>query len=353
MDRFLCLQAFARVAETCSFAEAARQLHVTPSVITQRVGQLEEFVQSALFHRSTRSVQLSEAGLAFFNECAEVVSHMDSALERMRALRTTPAGRLRLQILPGFALKYLGEVIRDFNALYPNIEVDLSVDDSPVNPVDKGYDVSLQVFRPGAETLIERPLFQVQRVFCASPMYLAQNGTPQVPADLTRHYVALYSAYPTRDRWTFDYGKEEVSVLLTPMLRCNSIHVLRDFALAGGGITCLPTFVCGDELLNGKLTIILPEYKLRPLELLAIYPVTHRRALKVKLFVDYMAQRYSGNLPWDEALRRQERLMAQHAATSETRDPRPPKKKHLPADAKPSATEIKGRRKRRSRLLLP
>lgn len=306
MDRFLCLQAFVRVAETRSFAEAARQLHVTPSVITQRVSQLEEFVQSALFHRSTRSVQLSEAGLSFFNECTEVVSHMDSALERMRALKATPTGRLRLQVLPGFALEHFGEIIRDFAAAYPNIEVDLSVDDAPVNPVDKGYDVSLQIFRPGAEMLIERPLFPVYRVFCASPKYLALHGTPQTPADLAEHQLGLYSAYPTRDRWIFRRGDEEVSQILAPIFRCNSIHVLRDYALSNGGITCLPTFVCGDQLLRGNLSMVLPEYQLSPLELLAIYPVTHRRALKVKLFVDYIAQRYSGDLPWDEVLRKHE-----------------------------------------------
>lgn len=316
MDRFLCLQAFVRVAETRSFAEAARQLHVTPSVITQRVSQLEEFVQSALFHRSTRSVQLSEAGLAFFNECTEVVSHMDSALERMRALKATPTGRLRLQVLPGFALDHFGEVIRDFIALYPNIEVDLSVDDAPVNPVDKGYDVSLQVFRPGAEMLIERPLFPVERVFCAAPEYLAQHGAPEIPANLTKHQLGLYSAYPTRDRWVFHHGDEEVSLMLMPTFRCNSIHVLRDFALSSGGITCLPTFVCGRELLSGKLQMVLPEYRLSPLELLAIYPVTHRRALKVKLFVDYIAQRYSGDLPWDEALRAHSELIAKSKQNS-------------------------------------
>jgi DNA-binding transcriptional LysR family regulator len=223
---------------------------------------------------------------------------------------------LRLQVLPGFALDHLGEVIRDFTALHPRIEVDLSVDDAPVNPVDKGYDVSLQIFRPGAEMLIERPLFPVSRVFCAAPEYLALHPAPEVPADLTSHHLGLYSAYPTRDRWSFRRGDEEISLILAPSFRCNSIHVLRDFALSGGGITCLPTFVCGKELLNGKLQLVLREYKLAPLELLAIYPVTHRRALKVKLFVDYIAQRYSGNLPWDEALRLSSELTSGAVQTS-------------------------------------
>jgi hypothetical protein len=117
----------------------------------------------------------------------------------------------------------------------------------------------------------------------------------------------------------------------------------------------LPTFVCGDELLSGKLQMVLPEYKLQPLELLAIYPVTHRRTLKVKLFVDYMVQRYSGDLPWDEMLRRQDRLTAKHdAATDETFGARRPRrKKSLQVNAKRTPPNANGRAKRRSRQLLP
>lgn len=307
MDRFLCMQAFVRVAETRSFAEAARQLGVTQSVISHRVSQLERFVQSSLFHRSTRSVRLSEAGEVFFNECAELVSHTDSALERMRALKGSPAGRLRLQIVPGLALDDLGAAIRDFMGLYPNIDIELIADEVPVNPIDKGYDVSLQILRTGAGTLIERPLFPVHRVFCASPKYLAMHGEPATPAELAQHPLGVYSEHPTRDRWTFQRGNEEFSLQLRPKFRCSSMQVLREFSLAGGGITCLPTYVCGKELSSGELSVVLPQYELPRIELSALYPVTHRGALKVKLFVDFIARRYSGDLPWDEALRRGKR----------------------------------------------
>ena len=308
MDKFLCMQAFVRVAETKSFVEAARQLNVTASVITGRVKQLEAYVQSPLFHRSTRAVMLAEAGNNFLEECADIVSRLDSAMEHMRSMKATPTGVLRLQVLPGFALGHLGLALNDFGAQYPHIELDITVSDVPVNPVDKGYDVALQIFRPSAESLIERPLFQVRRVFCASPAYLAQHGIPASPFDLLRFNLGLYSAYPTRDRWTFKGAHEETSLLLPAAIRTNSVHLLRDFALSGGGITCLPTLVCGEDLQSGKLTRVLDDYEIPPLELLAIYPVTHRRAMKVKLFVDFIAQRFAGEPVWDQALR-------QHDAT--------------------------------------
>src|SRR5688572_23452284 len=114
MDRFLCIEAFVRVAETRSFAEAARQLGVTPSVITSRVQQLESFTQTPLFHRSTRKVSLSEAGSNFIEECTDILARVDSVMERMRLTQSDLAGSLRVQLLPGFALGHFGRALKDF-----------------------------------------------------------------------------------------------------------------------------------------------------------------------------------------------------------------------------------------------
>jgi DNA-binding transcriptional LysR family regulator len=277
MDRFLSIQAFVRVAETQSFAAAARQIGVTPSVITSRVKQLERFVQASLFHRSTRKVALSEVGVMFFGECADLLIRTDSVTDRMRSVQDTPLGLLRIQVLPGFALGHLGRALKDFCASYPNINLDITVSDQAVNPIDAGYDVSLQIFRPGAEVLIERRLFHVCRVFCASPQYLERRGTPLRPTELLKHDIGLYSAYPTRNRWCFQREDEEISVELPARVHSNSVHLLRDFALSGGGISCLPTLVCSEDLVSGALLPLLTSYELPPLELLAIYPATHRR----------------------------------------------------------------------------
>jgi DNA-binding transcriptional LysR family regulator len=304
VDRFLCIQAFVRVAESQSFANAARQLGVTPSVITNRIKQLETFIETPLFHRSTRTVSLSEAGARFFDECADLITQVDSVTDRMRLAQATPSGMLRVQVLPGFALGHLGRAIKDFSASYPDINIDITVSDKAANPVDEGYDVAFQIFRSGAETLIERPLFPVRRLFCASPQYLKKAGTPQRPADLLRHSLGIYSGYPTRNRWIFRRGDEEINIELPAKIRSNSVHLLHDFARTGGGITCLPTLVCGQDLVVRNLVPLLSDYQLPPLELLAIYPTTQRRAVKVKLFVEFIATRFSGEPEWDQALRK-------------------------------------------------
>lgn len=304
MDRFLCIQAFVRVAESQSFANAARQLGVTPSVITNRIKQLETFIETPLFHRSTRTVTLSEAGTKFFEECADLITQIDSVTDRMRLAQATPSGMLRVQVLPGFALGHLGRAIKDFSAAYPDINIDITVSDKSANPVDEGYDVAFQIFRSGSETLIERPLFPVRRLFCASPQYIKKAGAPQRPADLLRHSLGIYSGYPTRNRWFFRRGDEEITIELPAKIRSNSVHLLHDFARTGGGITCLPTLVCGQDLMLRNLVPLLTDYELPPLELLAIYPTTQRRAVKVKLLVEFIAKRFSGEPEWDQALRK-------------------------------------------------
>ena len=299
MDHFSCIQAFVRVAQTRSFTTAARQLGVTPPVITGRIKRLEQFVHAPLFHRTTRKVSLSQTALAFFEECADLLARVDSVTDRMRLTHDTPVGLLRLQVSHGFAIGPLVAVLQDFSLRYPKIRLDITVNDQPVNPIGEGYDVSLQLFRPAAEGLIARKLFDVHRVLCASPQYLRRRGHPLKPSDLSQHDIGVYSTSPTRDRWTFRCKGEVVAVPLAAQMRSNSVHLLRDFARIGAGITCLPTLVCSDDLLSGALVPVLPDHDMPPLELLAVYPATHRETVKVKLFIEFLRKRFSGEPEWD------------------------------------------------------
>jgi DNA-binding transcriptional LysR family regulator len=209
-----------------------------------------------------------------------------------------------LEVLPGFALGHLGTALKDFSSAYPELELDITVSDQLVNPVGQGYDVSLQLFKTGAQTLIERPLFAVRRVFCASPDYLKRRSAPREPRDLLQHETALYSAYPTRNRWTFHRDDVNTSIDIPARIRSNSVHLLRDFVKTGGGIACLPTLVCAEDLMNGSLVPLLTRYELPALNLMALYASTQRRAVKVKLFVDFVLKRFAGEPQWDRALRK-------------------------------------------------
>lgn len=299
MDRFLSIEAFVRVAEASSFAEAARQLGVTSSVVTNRIQQLEKFVNAPLFHRSTRHVRLSEVGEAFYRECAEVVGRVNELTDQMRELRATPTGRLRIQMLPGFALGHFGIPMAEFNRHYPGIQLDVIVNDRVVDPIEEGFDIAFQIFPAISESLIERRLFTVRRLFCAAPAYIAEHGAPQHPRDLLQHTTALYSGYPSRNRWTLTRGEEVVEMELPGMIRSNSVHLLRDYALTGGGVVCLPTLVASASLLDGSLVPILTEYQLSHLSFAAVYPATQRQALKVKALVEFLVEYLGPEPAWD------------------------------------------------------
>lgn len=302
MDRFLAIDAFVRVAEARSFAEAARQMRVSRSVITTRIQQLEAFVGAPLFHRNTRSVRLSELGQTFLHDCTELVGRTNEVVDQMREVTTSPAGRLRIHALPGFVLGHLARVLQDFQARYPQILLEMIVNDAVIDPVKEGFDCALQLFSPRSEEIISHKLFAVRRVFCASPEYMKRHGTPRHPRDLMGHRIGWYSGYPTRERLAFHGPGGQVSMELKPVLLTNSVHLLREYAQEHAGIVCLPTLVASEAVVTGALRLLLPDQILSSFWLSVFYPVTGRSSLKLKLFLDTLAASFSGVPPWDQAL---------------------------------------------------
>jgi DNA-binding transcriptional LysR family regulator len=302
MDRFSAIDTFVRVAESRSFAEAARQMRLSRSVVTARIQQLESFVGAPLFHRNTRSVQLSELGLTFLRDCADLVGRTNEVVNQMREVTTSPSGRLRVHALPGFVLGHLAHVLQEFQARYPQIVLDMIVNDAAIDPVKEGFDCALQIFPPRSEELISKKLFPVRRVFCASPEYMKRHGTPRLPRDLKGHRIGWYSGYPTRERLAFHGPGEPVLLDLDPVLLTNSVHLLREYALEHAGIVCVPTLVASDAVLCGSLKLVLPEHQLTSFWLSIFYPTTVRSSLKLKLFLETLNASFSGIPPWDRAL---------------------------------------------------
>ncbi len=302
MDRFLAIDAFVRVAEARSFAQAARQMRISRSVVTARIQQLEEFVGAPLFHRNTRSVRLSELGQAFLRDCTELVGRTNEVVDQMREVTTSPAGRLRVHALPGFVLGHLARVLQQFQARYPQIVLDMIVNDAAIDPVKEGFDCALQIFPPRSEELVSRKLFPVRRVFCATPQYMARHGTPRHPRDLLGHRIGWYSGYPTREKLVFHGPGDDVSLELAPVLLTNSVHLLREYAQEHAGIVCVPTLVASQAVLSGELRLVLPEYLLGAFWLSVFYPTTVRSALKLKLFLETLTTSFTKLPPWDAAL---------------------------------------------------
>jgi DNA-binding transcriptional LysR family regulator len=303
MDRFLAIEAFVRVAEIRSFAEAARQMRISRSAVTERIQQLEAFVGAPLFVRNTRNVRLSDLGQTFLRDCVELVGRTNEVVDQMREVTTSPAGRLRVHALPGFVLGHLATLLQEFQARYPQIVLEIVVNDAAIDPVKEGFDCALQIFPPRSEELVSRKLFPVRRVFCASPTYLRRWGVPRDPRDLLRHRLGWYSGYPTRERVAFHRtGSEPVALELKPTLLSNSVHLLREYALEHAGIVCLPTLLASASVASGDLVLVLPKYQLSSFWLSVFYPQAARSSLKLKLFLESLVKSFAGTPPWDAAL---------------------------------------------------
>ena len=302
MDRLLTIEAFVAVADAGSFAAAAQQLRVAKSVVTARVQQLEEYVGAPLLHRTTRSVKLTELGVAYVKDCAELLGRSNALLDDMRKTQHSPEGKLRIHALPGFVLGHLAAQLQAFQQLHPAIKVDLFVSDTVIDPVKEGFDCTLQIFSPASEELIARKMFPGRRLFCASPAYLAQHGAPDNPRNLHEHRLGLYSGYQTRDRWDFFRGHEVISLHLKPPMLTNSVHLLAEYGCAGAGVVCIPTLVASRYLVSGELVPLLTDWQLSSFWLSAIYPHTSRRGVKLQLFIQHLMEHFAGTPVWDQVL---------------------------------------------------
>lgn len=302
MDRLQNIETFVRVAQTQNFSEAARQLRVAKSVVTNRIQQLEEYVGAPLFHRSTRVVRLTEIGQAFQRDCTELVARAGDLVDQMRDVKGSPSGTLTIHALTGLVLGHFAALIHEFQELYPDIRLDLNVSDSVVDPVKAGVDCALQIFPATSTELIARPLFPVRRVFCASPKYLAATKEPKDPRDLHDHKLGLYSRYPSRDRWTFHHEGREITLYLHAKLLTNSVHLLREYAMDHAGIVCLPTLVASEAIKQGQLQVVLPNHLLSSFWLSAVYAGTSRNAFKLRLFIEHISDRFKRLPPWDAEL---------------------------------------------------
>ncbi len=301
MDIYLSIEAFVRAAEAGNFANAARQIGVAKSVITTRVQQLEEHLGVSLFHRSSRAVKLSEIGVSYYTDCQNLIDQMQALTQRSRDTCTAVSGVLRIAALNGFALQQLPGVIETFRKNHPSVDFDIFANDQVVDPVQEGFDIVLQIFPAASDSLIERRLFRMRGVFAAAPEYLASHPPILHPDDLCQYDFACYRYYPWR-RWSLNNASQHTEVTLTPALRSNSVHLVQEFARRGMGIAYLPTMVACDDLLDGRLVRILPDYETDTPYFSAVYPTSHRGTAKVKLFLDLLSSTFSMEPEWDRRL---------------------------------------------------
>lgn len=299
MDKLEAMNAFAKVVALGSYAEAGRALGLTRSAVSKAVMELEQILGARLLDRTTRRVNPTEAGLSYYERCLDILSRIEETELQVSRLHEEPRGLLRINAPMSFGMLYLGDAIADFMAAYPDLNVEMTLNDRFIDPLEEGVDVTIRIAALTDSSLIARKLAPARRVLVASPAYLAARGTPAEPDDLTHHRWLGYGAAGLQ-RWS--YTKADGSTASIPLriaLNSNNGHILRNAALAGQGITELPTFLVGCDIATGNLALVLPHHERVELGIYALYTPNRYLAAKTRVFIDFLATRFGARPEWD------------------------------------------------------
>jgi DNA-binding transcriptional LysR family regulator len=299
MDLFFAMRTFRRVAELGSFSAAARDLRLSNAAVSKHIATLEERLQTKLINRTTRRMSLTSDGAAYCERCIRILDDVDETERTLSRATGTPRGRLRVNAPMSFGLLHVGPLLPELLARWPELDLDVDFSDRFVDLVEEGVDVAIRIASelPDSATLAVRRLARAQHVLCASPAYLRKHGVPKSPDDLAHHHCLDYSMSRTPGSWELagPNGRQRVSV--QGRLRVNNSLVIRDALLAGVGLARLPSFYVADELKHNRLRAVLTDFALPPLSISAVYPKTKQLSPKVRVFVDFLRERFAA-APW-------------------------------------------------------
>ena len=283
---------FVKVVDSGSFTDAAEQLELSRSVISKYVSRLEQRLGVRLLHRTTRRLSLTEAGQLFYQHSKAGLAQLDQAMELVSGLSEQPTGTIRLNVPMSFGVLHIAPLLAEFMGRYPQVQVDMHLDDRIVDMVDAGYDLSIRVASLADSSLVARKLAVVKHAVVAAPGYLRREGEPQLPEELINHNVLLYRYQESASEWTFDHADgRRVSVSVSGKLRINNSLAIREAVLAGSGIARMPLFVVQDDIQAGRLEALFEDSELLELGAWAVYPDRESLPAKVRALVDYLAEK--------------------------------------------------------------
>lgn len=261
--------------------------------------ELEQELGVQLLARTTRRVTPTENGQAYYDRSTAILSDLEEADLAATRLQSEPRGLLRVNAPMSFGTLHLGRAIADFMEKYPELQIQLMLSDQQIDPVQEGFDVTLRIADLPASSLIARKIAPANRVLCAAPAYLERRGTPKHPDELREHDCLAYGHLATGNQWKLT-GPDGDHWIRIPWTLCtNNAEVLRDAAVHGRGIALLPTFIAGADLQEDRLRTILSSYKAPEISVFAIYPQTRHLSVKVRVFIDFLVDRFGGRPYWD------------------------------------------------------
>ncbi|GGX18718.1 LysR family transcriptional regulator [Pigmentiphaga litoralis] len=284
------MRIFVKVAETESFSEAARQLHMSPPAVTRAVAALEDAIGARLLVRTTRSVKMTESGHQYLDDCRRILAQITEAEASAAGSYATPSGTLTITAAALFGHMHVLPVVHEFLRAHPSVNARTLFVDRPVNLVEEGVDVAVRIGNLPDSGYTAIRVGTVRRVVCGAPSYFKAHGTPSVPADLRAHRIAASTGAWVSLEWRFA-GDHKVTV--QTWLQSNTNEAVIATAIAGMALARVPEYQIASALQDGRLAIVLADHEEPPLPIHVVYPAGRHAPAKVRAFVDLAAKRLS------------------------------------------------------------
>lgn len=300
MDRLTGIGVFVAAVEDGSFAAAGRRLGLSPAMAGKYVSAIEAELNVRLLHRTTRRLSLTDIGQVYYERCKRILEAYNEAQSEASDAQGTARGRLRIAAPATFGAMHLGDVVASFLDAYPQVTVDVSLSDRYVDLLETGADLAIRIGRLPDSGLVARRLAPCRMVVCASPAYLKKHGTPCGPDDLNHAPRLTFSEAVSVGDWTlFDAAGQAYLIDGPCRMAANNTQMLLAAALAGAGIVYGPTFVFGEQIAQGNLVELLPDYRSFDLTIQAVYPSARHMPVKVRCFLDHLAAAFGDEPAWD------------------------------------------------------
>lgn len=301
MDRLHAMEVFVRVAEAGSFTAAAEHLGLARSAVTRQIAALEAHLGVKLIARSTRSLKLTSAGLAYLERSREILDLVGVAESDLAGGDRRPRGPIRISVPMSFGVRHLVPLVADFATTYPEVSLDMDFDDRQVNLIESGLDLAIRITTQLDPTQVARRLSVARMVTLASPAYLERHGCPQKPEDLLAHQCLGYTG-TAKVSWPYLVDEELIWVPVRCRLQANSGDALVDMAQRGLGICRQPSFIAAPAIQAGLLTRILSDFPGPELGIYAVFPSNRYVPSRVRALADYLAERIGPVPYWDQSL---------------------------------------------------
>lgn len=301
LDRLTGLEVFAKVAAVGSLSAAGRTMGMSQTMVTKHIAALEARLGVKLFHRTTRRLSITEAGRNYLETAERILADIEAADAVVAADRFEPRGLLRLNVPVAFGTRQIAPLLFEFARRHPLVTVELGLNDRLVDLADEGWDLAIRIGSLSNSSLIARRIAPSRTVVCAAPSYLAARGQPRTITELAEHNCLGYtlSSVTGVDQWIFG-AKRDVTVHVVGNLRANNGEALRTAAIAGQGLAYLPTFIVADDMRAGTLVALdLDQPTVEFGGIYAVFLPDRHPAAKVRAFIDFIANRFAPEPPWD------------------------------------------------------